>query len=237
MSTRLLHYVTVKREEVTALFDEVDFLEADVFIQPPENPLLSDEDSGDDGDTDFTHFTGNQLRGAAELKAKQFTNDEKGHDATGTIKANRVENVPLKEATVLKKESRGSYDQLTEQKQTYFQKYTPQRQRASRVSVTGKERVEESVRLSNSLHVLETNPTQILCGLCRKNTWKKCKQCLVVLFDEVLKLNIILVTGNQVPHDEGQWIVGHLLGCPFYRAAPGVVRLSFVTGVVCVSRS
>ncbi|XP_046665859.1 piggyBac transposable element-derived protein 3-like [Homalodisca vitripennis] len=222
---------------------------------------------------------------------------EKGHDATGTIKANRVENAPLKEATVLKKESRGSYDQLTEQKtgitlvryndnnvvtvastrcgvqpmgkakrwcrvakrqvdvqqpaciinyntymggvdqldqnistyrigirnrkwywallayllnatmnnawqlyrltpkgredpkdllsfirhivQTYFQKYTPQRQRASRVSVTGKERVEESVRLSNSLHVLETNPTQIRCGLCRKNTWKKCKQCLV----------------------------------------------------------
>ncbi|XP_046686779.1 piggyBac transposable element-derived protein 3-like [Homalodisca vitripennis] len=471
-------------EEVTALFDEVDFVEADVFIQPPENPLLSDEDSGDDGDTDFTHFTGNQLRGAAELKAKQFTNDgivqvdstniyalqsgnesfnvsieemrifmailflsgycivprkrmywelspdthhdtvskamsrnkfeeilryfhvcdnanldvsdkfakirplwnmlnerwlqaypgdanisidesmvpyfgrhgakqhihgkpirfgykvwcvctrlgyliqaepyqgkktgntipeigvggsvvidilselpqnktysiymdnfftslklldylsEKGHDATGTIKANRVENAPLKEATVLKKESRGSYDQLTEQKTgitlvryndnnvvtvastrcgvqpmgkakrwcrvakrqvdvqqpaciinyntymggvdqldqnistyrigirnrkwywallayllnatmnnawqlyrltepTYFQKYTPQRQRASRVSVTGKERVEESVRLSNSLHVLETNPTQIRCGLCRKNTWKK----------------------------------------------------------------
>ncbi|XP_046683633.1 piggyBac transposable element-derived protein 3-like [Homalodisca vitripennis] len=216
---------------------------------------------------------------------------EKGHDATGTIKANRVENAPLKEATVLKKESRGSYDQLTEQKtgitlvryndnnvvtvastrcgvqpmgkakrwcrvakrqvdvqkpaciinyntymggvdqldqnistyrigirnrkwywallayllnatmnnawqlyrltpkgredpkdllsfirhivQTYFQKYTPQRQRASRVSVTGKERVEESVRLSNSLHVLETNPTQIRCGLCRKNTRKK----------------------------------------------------------------
>ncbi|KAG8298203.1 hypothetical protein J6590_018607 [Homalodisca vitripennis] len=59
--------------------------------------------------------------------------------------------------------------------QTYFQKYTPQRQRASRVSVTGKERVEESVRLSNSLHVLETNLTQIRCGLCRKNTWKKCK--------------------------------------------------------------
>lgn len=62
-------------EEIAAVFDELDLLEADVFILPPENPLLSDEDSGEENDADITHFTGNQLRGGAEMRAKQLTDE------------------------------------------------------------------------------------------------------------------------------------------------------------------
>ncbi|CAG9577517.1 unnamed protein product [Danaus chrysippus] len=37
-----------------------------------------------------------------------------GHDATGTVRANRVEKAPLKEAKDMKKMSRGSFDQCTD---------------------------------------------------------------------------------------------------------------------------
>ncbi|KAL0892761.1 hypothetical protein ABMA27_014467 [Loxostege sticticalis] len=37
-----------------------------------------------------------------------------GHDATGTIRANRVENAPLKDTKDMKKTKRGSYDQYTD---------------------------------------------------------------------------------------------------------------------------
>lgn len=222
----------------------------------------------------------------------------KGHDITGTIRANRVENAPLKDAKEMKKQQRGTLHQVTEEKtgitlvryndnsivtvastcsgvspmgtakrwcrlskkkiniqqpacvvryntymggvdqldqnistyrigirnrkwywplisyllnasmnnawqlyrltpkgkedpkdllsftrfvvQTYFRLYTPDRSRVSRPSVTGQKRVLDSVRLSkHQLHILDTNPTQIRCGFCRKNTWKKCRMCQI----------------------------------------------------------
>ena len=51
------------------------FLDADVFIQPHENHIFSDDDSGgEDPDADVVQLSGNHLRGQAELLEIYFLN-------------------------------------------------------------------------------------------------------------------------------------------------------------------
>ena len=51
---------------ITILEEEDTVLDADVFIQAPENHLISDGDSdGADPEANHNHLSGNQLRGNA----------------------------------------------------------------------------------------------------------------------------------------------------------------------------
>ena len=51
------------------------FIDADTFIQPRENPIFSDDDSGgEDPDANVIQLSGNQLRGQAELLEIYFLN-------------------------------------------------------------------------------------------------------------------------------------------------------------------
>ena len=51
------------------------FLDVDVFIQPRENHIFSDDDSGGkDPDPDVIQLSGNQIRGHAEFLVISFLN-------------------------------------------------------------------------------------------------------------------------------------------------------------------
>nr|CAD7575989.1 unnamed protein product [Timema californicum] len=59
---------------ISILDDDKNILEAKVFMGPPENPLLSDEDNEDEDfiNPDINHLSGNQLRATAELHTKHL---------------------------------------------------------------------------------------------------------------------------------------------------------------------
>ena len=53
------------------LEDDEDYQSADIFIEPPENALNSDEDSGDeDAGGTLDNLSGNQLRASAEATVR-----------------------------------------------------------------------------------------------------------------------------------------------------------------------
>ena len=54
---------------------KIFFLDADVFIQPRENHIFSENDNGgEDPDAGVIELSGNQLRGQAELLEIYFLN-------------------------------------------------------------------------------------------------------------------------------------------------------------------
>ena len=55
-----------KVHDVLAIL-EVDFFNANIYIQPPENAAASDEDSGEEDDVVINNLTCNQHRGDAEV--------------------------------------------------------------------------------------------------------------------------------------------------------------------------
>lgn len=64
-------------DELLAILEEdTGFSEADIFITPPENPYLSDEDSGDECENDINHLSGNQLRSSAEARVTKYVDGE-----------------------------------------------------------------------------------------------------------------------------------------------------------------
>lgn len=65
-------------EEIISILEADDnIVEAKMFIGPPDDPFLSDGDSGDeDGDeTNVNHLSGNQLRGIAEAQITKFSDN------------------------------------------------------------------------------------------------------------------------------------------------------------------
>lgn len=70
----LLFVYRLTLEEILAFLDDDDQVSsAKVFTTPPENHLLSDEDSGDEESPNINHMTGNQLRAEAELHLTKYT--------------------------------------------------------------------------------------------------------------------------------------------------------------------
>nr|CAD7574072.1 unnamed protein product [Timema californicum] len=69
--------VTLTLDEIISILDDDDdenILEAKVFMGPPENPLLNEEDSVDEDfiSPDINNLSGNQLGATAELHAKHL---------------------------------------------------------------------------------------------------------------------------------------------------------------------
>ena len=50
------------------MLEEEEFLQADVFLSPPNEGLLSDEDSDDEEDVSAAHLSGPQLSATAEYR-------------------------------------------------------------------------------------------------------------------------------------------------------------------------
>nr|CAD7595708.1 unnamed protein product [Timema genevievae] len=64
-------------DEIAAILEEqVGLLEAEIYITPPDNPLLSDEDSGDEEETNFNHLSGNQLKAVSEARITKVVSGE-----------------------------------------------------------------------------------------------------------------------------------------------------------------
>nr|CAD7463814.1 unnamed protein product [Timema tahoe] len=64
-------------DEIAAILEEqVGLLEAEIYITPPDNPLLSDEDSGDEEETNFDHLIGNQLKAVSEARITKVVSGE-----------------------------------------------------------------------------------------------------------------------------------------------------------------
>ncbi|CAG9571431.1 unnamed protein product [Danaus chrysippus] len=131
-----------------------------------------------------------------------------GHDATGTVRANRVEKAPLKEAKDMKKMSRGSFDQCTDTltnitlvryndnnivtvastecgveplAKTFPENSSSVKKPIPRSSLAVIKRVPVDIRLDGKAHHIIKSDKQNRCGLCHKNTTMKCGKCNVAL--------------------------------------------------------
>lgn len=70
-------YSRMNTDQLIAYLESEEFImEANVYIGPPEDHFLSDEDSGDEEDTHVNHLTGNQLRAPVEAKVKKLVDGE-----------------------------------------------------------------------------------------------------------------------------------------------------------------
>nr|CAD7411627.1 unnamed protein product [Timema poppensis] len=64
-------------DEIASILEEqVGLPEAEIYITPTDNPLLSDEDSGDEEETNFDHLSGNQLKAVSEARITKVVSGE-----------------------------------------------------------------------------------------------------------------------------------------------------------------
>nr|CAD7264051.1 unnamed protein product [Timema shepardi] len=69
--------IILSADEIAAILEEqVGLLEAEIYITLPDNPLLSDEDSGDEEETNFDHLSGNQLKAVSESRITKVFSGE-----------------------------------------------------------------------------------------------------------------------------------------------------------------
>nr|CAD7266215.1 unnamed protein product [Timema shepardi] len=69
--------ISLSADEIAAILEEpVGLLEAEIYITPPDNPLLSDEDSGHEEETNFDHLSGNQLKAVSEARITKVVSGE-----------------------------------------------------------------------------------------------------------------------------------------------------------------
>nr|CAD7264704.1 unnamed protein product [Timema shepardi] len=69
--------MSLSADEIASILEEqVGLLEAEIYITPPDNPLLSDEDSGDEEETNFDHLSGNQLKAVSEARITKVVSGE-----------------------------------------------------------------------------------------------------------------------------------------------------------------
>ena len=84
-----MYFRKLSLDEVVALVEhENDDETVEVYIEPPDANILTDEDSGDDDDVN--HLSGNQLRALAEIKSRNEDEEqEAGFDVQQLIDSSK----------------------------------------------------------------------------------------------------------------------------------------------------
>jgi len=90
-------------EILSILEDYNDMVDADIFMEPPENAEARE-------DKTFFLYMDNFFTSLPLSRRIK----EKGHDAIGTISVSCIEKAPLKTIESMKKLARGTYNQLTD---------------------------------------------------------------------------------------------------------------------------